>query len=131
MNIRLRLIVTQPTPMGKAGESEQRNSPVGAGRIVRGLSQVIELEMEAPELERRLVAIMAADVEGYSRLMHADEDATMSTLSARRLLIDNLINAHRGRIANAAGDSVLAEFVTVLDAVFVCRRDPEVHGRGE
>jgi class 3 adenylate cyclase len=66
---------------------------------------VIE-EMEAPELERRLVAILAADVECYSRLMHADEEATMSTLSARRLLIDNLISDHRrGRIANTAGDS--------------------------
>src|SRR5580658_11188822 len=73
--------------------------------------------MEAPELERRLVAILAADVEGYSRLMHADEEATMSTLSARRLLIDNLISEHRGRIANTAGDSVLAEFASVLDAV--------------
>ncbi|MGA8757313.1 MAG: adenylate/guanylate cyclase domain-containing protein [Stellaceae bacterium] len=73
--------------------------------------------MEAPELERRLVAILAADVEGYSRLMHADEEATMSTLSARRLLIDNLIGEHRGRIANTAGDSVLAEFASVLDAV--------------
>jgi class 3 adenylate cyclase len=70
---------------------------------------VIE-EMEAPELERRLVAILAADVEGYSRLMHADEEATMSTLSARRLLIDNLISDHRGRIANTA------EFASVIDA---------------
>ena len=67
--------------------------------------------MEAPELERRLVAILAADVEGYSRLMHADEEATMSTLSARRLLIDNLISDHRrGRIANTA------EFASVIDA---------------
>jgi adenylate cyclase len=73
--------------------------------------------MEAPELERRLVAILAADVEGYSRLMHADEEATMAILSARRLVIDNLISGHRGRIANTAGDSVLAEFGSVLDAV--------------
>jgi class 3 adenylate cyclase len=73
--------------------------------------------MEAPELERRLVAILAADVEGYSRLMHADEEATMSTLSSRRLVIDDLIAQHRGRIANTAGDSVLAEFASVLDAV--------------
>src|SRR6266436_991555 len=73
--------------------------------------------MEAPELERRLVAILAADVEGYSRLMHTDEEATMSTLSARRVMIDDLISAHRGRIANTAGDSVLAEFASVLDAV--------------
>jgi class 3 adenylate cyclase len=73
--------------------------------------------MEAPELERRLVAILAADVEGYSRLMHDDEEATMSALSSRRLVIDNLISQYRGRIANTAGDSVLAEFVSVLDAV--------------
>jgi len=73
--------------------------------------------MEAPELERRLAAILAADVEGYSRLMHADEEATMATLSARRMVIDDLISEHRGRIANTAGDSVLAEFASVLDAV--------------
>lgn len=73
--------------------------------------------MEAPPVERRLVAILAADVEGYSRLMHGDEEATMATLSARRALVDQLIGRHRGRIANTAGDSVLAEFVSVLDAV--------------
>ncbi|MGA7263635.1 MAG: adenylate/guanylate cyclase domain-containing protein [Stellaceae bacterium] len=73
--------------------------------------------MEAPPLERRLAAILAADVEGYSRLMHGDEDATMATLSARRAVVDELIARHRGRIANTAGDSVLAEFASVLDAV--------------
>jgi adenylate cyclase len=69
--------------------------------------------MEAPPLERRL----AADVEGYSRLMHGDEEATMATLSARRRVVDELIAQYRGRIANTAGDSVLAEFASVLDAV--------------
>ena len=73
--------------------------------------------MEAPPVERRLVAILAADVEGYSRLMHGDEEATMATLSARRAVVDDLIGEHRGRIANTAGDSVLAEFISVLDAV--------------
>jgi class 3 adenylate cyclase len=73
--------------------------------------------MEAPPVERRLAAILAADVEGYSRLMHGDEEATMATLSARRAVVDELIVRHRGRIANTAGDSVLAEFVSVLDAV--------------
>jgi hypothetical protein len=73
--------------------------------------------MEAPPLERRLAAVLAADVEGYSRLMHDDEEATLATLSARRTVIDELILRHRGRIANTAGDSVLAEFVSVLDAV--------------
>jgi hypothetical protein len=49
--------------------------------------------------------------------MHTDEEATMATLSARRAVIDVLIVEHRGRIANTAGDSVLAEFASVLDAV--------------
>ena len=73
--------------------------------------------MEAPPLERRLAAILAADVEGYSRLMHGDEEATMARLSARRAIFDDLIAGHRGRIANTAGDSVLAEFTSILDAV--------------
>jgi adenylate cyclase len=73
--------------------------------------------MEAPPIERRLVAILSADVEGYSRLMHGDEEATMATLSAHRAVVDDLIGRHRGRIANTAGDSVLAEFASVLDAV--------------
>jgi adenylate cyclase len=73
--------------------------------------------MEAPPIERRLAAILSADVEGYSRLMHGDEEATMATLSAHRAVVDDLIGRHRGRIANTAGDSVLAEFASVLDAV--------------
>lgn len=73
--------------------------------------------MEAPPVERRLAAILSADVEGYSRLMHGDEEKTMATLSAHRAVIDDLIGQHRGRIANTAGDSVLAEFASVVDAV--------------
>ena len=75
------------------------------------------LGLEAPPLERRLAAILAADIEGYSRLMHGDEEATLATLSARRATDDALIMRHRGRIANTAGDSVLAEFTSVLDAL--------------
>lgn len=73
---------------------------------------------ETSPVERRLAAILSADVEGYSRLMHGDEEATMAMLSAHRAIIDDLIGRHRGRIANTAGDSVLAEFVSILDAVF-------------
>ncbi|MBV9685635.1 MAG: adenylate/guanylate cyclase domain-containing protein [Alphaproteobacteria bacterium] len=73
--------------------------------------------MEAPPLERRLAAILAADVEGYSRLMHGDEEATLATLSAHRAIVDELIAKHKGRIANTAGDSVLAEFASVLGVV--------------
>jgi len=73
--------------------------------------------VEAPPLERKLVAIMAADVEGYSRLMHDDEERTLATLSAHRNIIDALIAAGRGEISGTAGDSVLAEFASVVDAV--------------
>jgi adenylate cyclase len=98
-------------PANKIGEGK---FPFGVGFTER-LAQ--EVTVEAPELERRLAAIVAADVEGYSRLMHRDEETTMATLSARRAVIDDLIVRHRGRIANTAGDSVLAEFASVLDAV--------------
>ncbi|MBV9858964.1 MAG: adenylate/guanylate cyclase domain-containing protein [Alphaproteobacteria bacterium] len=73
--------------------------------------------MEAPPLERKLVAIFAADVAGYSRLMGEDEEATLATLSSHRLIVDGLIAQHRGRVAGTAGDSVLAEFASVVDAV--------------
>ena len=73
--------------------------------------------MEAPPLERKLAAIFAADVAGYSRLMEADEEQTLATLSGHRRIVDEAILRHRGRIAGTAGDSVLAEFASVLDAV--------------
>ena len=73
--------------------------------------------MEAPPLERKLIAILAADVEGYSRLMEIDEEGTLATLSAHRAITDELISAHSGRIFGTAGDSVLAEFASVFAAV--------------
>jgi adenylate cyclase len=73
--------------------------------------------VEAPRLERKLVAILAADVEGYSRHMERDEAATLATLSAHRLIVDELIAVHNGRITGTAGDSVLAEFASVVDAL--------------
>jgi len=76
-----------------------------------------EPDMEAPHLERKLIAILAADIEGYSRLMGIDEAATLTTLSAHRTIADALIAQHGGRICNTAGDSVLAEFGSVFAAV--------------
>jgi class 3 adenylate cyclase len=70
----------------------------------------------AARFERRLVAIMAADVEGYSRQMERDEIATLSILFAYRRTIDGLILQHRGRLVSTAGDSFLAEFASVGDA---------------
>jgi TolB-like protein/class 3 adenylate cyclase len=69
------------------------------------------------DTERRLVAIFAADVAGYSRLMAADEVGTLRGLTQRRSILDDLIVSHHGRIANTAGDSVLAEFGSAVDAV--------------
>jgi len=68
-------------------------------------------------VSRRLVAVFAADVEGYSRLMGTDEVGTLKGLTERRAILDGLIGDHRGRIANTAGDSVLAEFGSAVDAV--------------
>ena len=68
-------------------------------------------------MERKLTAILCADVYGYSRLMGEDEEATLRTLSAYRKIIDSLIESHRGRFVNSAGDSVLAEFTSVVQAV--------------
>jgi adenylate cyclase len=68
-------------------------------------------------LERKLTAILCADVYGYSRLMGEDEEATLRTLSAYCKIIDSLIENHRGRFVNSAGDSVLAEFTSVVEAV--------------
>ena len=69
------------------------------------------------DVTRRLVAVFTADVEGYSRLMGADEVGTLKRLTERRAILDRLIGEHRGRIANTAGDSVLAEFGSAADAV--------------
>src|ERR1700754_4355791 len=69
------------------------------------------------DVTRRLVAVFTADVEGYSRLMGADEVGTLKGLTERRAILDRLIGEHRGRIANTAGDSVLAEFGSAVDAV--------------
>ena len=68
-------------------------------------------------VSRRLVAVFAADVEGYSRLMGADEVGTLMGLTERRAILDRLIGEHGGRIANTAGDSVLAEFGSAVHAV--------------
>ena len=73
--------------------------------------------MEAHSVERKLAAIFAADVEGYSRLMGRDELGTLRALTAYRVIIDRLITSHRGRIFNTAGDSLVAAFASAVDAV--------------
>jgi adenylate cyclase len=68
-------------------------------------------------MERKLTAILCADVHGYSRLMGENDEATVRTLSDHRKIIDSLIEQHHGRFVNSAGDSVLAEFSSVVNAV--------------
>ena len=74
--------------------------------------------MAEARVERRLAAILAADVAGYSRLMGVDEEGTLAALKARRReLIDPKIAEHRGRIVKTTGDGALVEFASAVDAV--------------
>jgi len=101
--------------VGRSGCSRQaefhyilnRRSPVGRAR-----------EMSEGRVERRLAAILAVDVAGYSRLMGEDEEGTLGALRAvRRELGDPKIAEHRGRIVKTTGDGLLVEFASVVDAV--------------
>ncbi len=73
--------------------------------------------MAEEQVQRRLVAILAADVVGYSRLMDVDEETTLHTLRAYRQIIDGLVASHSGRVFGTAGDSVIAEFASPVEAV--------------
>jgi adenylate cyclase len=70
-----------------------------------------------PHVERRLAAILSADVKEYSRLMGADEVATVAMLTVYREAMTALISQHRGRVVDSPGDNLLAEFPSVVDAV--------------
>jgi adenylate cyclase len=91
-----------------------RSTATGAGEAPR------EKDATTPSgarIERRLAAILAADVAGYSRLMEADEVGTFRLLAERREIIESWIAGHGGSIANTAGDAVLAWFASAVDAV--------------
>ena len=69
-------------------------------------------------VERRLAAILAADVAGYSRLIEADEEGTLGRLKPLRAeVIDPMVAGHRGRIVKTTGDGMLVEFASVVDAL--------------
>src|SRR5262247_2252536 len=74
-------------------------------------------QMPAVGMQRKLAAILSADVAGYSRLMGDDEEATIHTLTAYRALISSLIQHYKGRVVDSPGDNLLAEFASVVDAV--------------
>jgi adenylate cyclase len=73
--------------------------------------------MTTQEVKRKLTAILSADVKGYSRLMGEDEVGTIRTLSIYKEIMANLIQQHHGRVVDAPGDNLLAEFASVVDAV--------------
>jgi adenylate cyclase len=73
--------------------------------------------MTTQDVKRKLTAILSADVKGYSRLMGADEEGTLHTLTAFREIMAKLIEQYHGRVVNAPGDALLAEFESVVDAV--------------
>jgi len=73
--------------------------------------------MASEHFKRKLSAILSADVEGYSRLMGLDEESTIRTLTNYRSAMTTLIQQHRGRVVDAPGDNLLAEFASVVDAV--------------
>ncbi|MGA9480249.1 MAG: adenylate/guanylate cyclase domain-containing protein, partial [Desulfobacterales bacterium] len=68
-------------------------------------------------INRKLSAILSADVKGYSRLMRSDEEATVRTLTEYRSVIAELVSKYQGRIVDSPGDNVLAEFASVVHAV--------------
>ena len=68
-------------------------------------------------MKRKIAAIVAADVAGYSRLMSDDEEHTLQRLQASRAVFDEFVSRYGGRIFNTAGDSVLAEFASAVEAV--------------
>jgi class 3 adenylate cyclase len=93
----------------------EKPSDLERGRYILAVGEVPRVE--AHSVERKLAAIFAADVEGYSRLMSIDEVGTLRTLTAYRVITDRLIAAHRGRIFTTAGDSLVADFASAVDAV--------------
>src|SRR5262249_7198417 len=106
-----RCIARAREAIGDDGE-QQRIIKTQHGRGYRFVAAVRE-----HTLERKLAALLSADVKGYSRLMGEEEEATIRTLTAYREVMTALIQQHRGRVVDAPGDNLLAEFASVVDAV--------------
>ena len=73
--------------------------------------------MAENQTQRKLTAILSADVKGYSKLMGDDDEATVNTITAYRKVITELIQNHQGRVVDTPGDNILAEFSGALNAV--------------
>src|SRR5258708_1510640 len=86
------------------------------GRII-AVPNLLLAAGTASVMERKLAAILAADIAGYTRLMGADEEGTHAGLRSIREIADNLIGSHHGRVFGSAGDSIVAEFPSAVEAV--------------
>ncbi len=100
--------------------SSSSQSFAGHSLPVAAASPVLDNTLSAP----LLAAILSADAVGYSRLMQADEPATVETLNAYRAAMRRVIERHKGRVVNAPGDALLAEFASVVEAVARCGGNP-------
>ena len=78
---------------------------------------MLGLSMAENDTQRRLTAILSADVKGYSKLMGEDDESTVNTITAYREMIADLIEKHRGRVVDTPGDNILAEYGSTLNAV--------------
>jgi len=74
-----------------------------------------------PKTSRKIAAILAADVVGYSRLMGADDERTLAALKALRLTFDRLVGEHDGQVFGSVGDSLMAQFASAVNAVRCAR----------
>ena len=115
----------EPSSTAKIRRCGTQTGLAAGATLETGSSKAIDA---APEISpvRRLAAVLAADVAGYSRLMGMNEEGTLEQLMAhRRALVEPKIAEHHGRIVKTTGDGILAEFASVVDAVRCAAR----HGR--
>src|ERR1700731_436751 len=108
-----------PCRCSASGTSTRRARRIGCGRRSRMRERAPRRPFMAEQrIARRLAAILAADVVGYSRMMGADEEGTLTALKTiRRELIEPKIAEHQGRIVKTTGDGALVEFASAVDAV--------------
>src|SRR5579863_5379320 len=101
-----------------------RSAAGNGGAMIRGKSECEAAAMpdetnntSAQFLERKLATILSADVAEFSRLMGEDEEQTLRTFRGHKQVFESLVAMHRGRIFNTAGDAILAEFGSAVEAV--------------
>src|SRR4029077_16459057 len=106
-----------PPPRRRLLSASRRDSDI-LRALETGSARSVESRVaEGAVVERKLAAILAADVVGYSSLMGRDEGGTLRVLTDYRAILSRLVAAHRGRIFTTAGDSVTAEFASAVDAL--------------